>query len=227
MFLWRLRNAISLQVREIVLESYQNRVQRFTPPSKADWDKYLDCDLPGQAGRRSTVKGMLEIEILKPAEEAVKKHHESSEAVEEEQIGSNFCLKKRRSALLFGPPGTSKTSLAEAVARRLGWPFVGLSPSDFLKGGLPGIYDRVNEVFDDLMDLFGVVILFDEMDALVQSARRRPRPSHPGRRKAPGLLDHQHVAETPHAQEGGQGDLLHGYQPPARLRPGDQALRPV
>ena len=84
-------------------------------------------------------------------------------------IGPHFRLRKRRSALLFGPPGTSKTSLAEAVAKSLGWPFVELSPSDFLKGGLPGIYDRVNEVFDDLMDLFGVVILFDEMDALVQT----------------------------------------------------------
>ncbi len=87
------------------------------------------------------------------------------------RVGPDFRLKKRkaRSALLFGPPGTSKTSLAKAVASRLGWPFVELSPSDFLKGGLEGIYGRVNKVFDDLMDLFGVVVLFDEMDALVQS----------------------------------------------------------
>ena len=169
MFLWRLRNAISLQTRDIVLTSYRDRVKRFPAPSHVDWDKYLDCELPGQTGRRSTVKGMLEIEVLNPAEATVRKHHERSEAVEEEHIGPGFRLGKRRSALLFGPPGTSKTSLAEAVAKRLGWPFVELSPSDFLKRGLAGIYDRVNEVFDDLMDLFGVVILFDEMDALVQS----------------------------------------------------------
>jgi SpoVK/Ycf46/Vps4 family AAA+-type ATPase len=34
---------------------------------------------------------------------------------------------------------------------------------------MDGIYNKVNEVFLDLSDLFGVVILFDEMDALVQS----------------------------------------------------------
>ena len=167
----RLGNAISLQIQDIVLTSYQDRVQRFATRGHEDWNKYLDCGLPGQSGLRGTVKGMLEVEVLKPAEEAVKKHHERSEALEEERIQPSFRLgkRKRRSALLFGPPGTSKTSLAKAVAKRLGWPFVELSPSDFLKSGLPGIYDRVNEVFDDLMDLFGVVILFDEMDALVQS----------------------------------------------------------
>src|SRR5206468_1332423 len=39
----------------------------------------------------------------------------------------------------------------------------------YLDCDLPGIYDSVNDVFTDLADLFGVVILFDEMDALVQS----------------------------------------------------------
>jgi SpoVK/Ycf46/Vps4 family AAA+-type ATPase len=115
------------------------------------------------------VKGLIEVEILKHAEAAAKRHRESMACGEGGRIGPDFRLEKRRSALLFGPPGTSKTSLAEAVAQRLGWTFIELSPSDFLKGGLEGIYDRVNEVFDDLMDLFGAVILFDEMDALVQS----------------------------------------------------------
>jgi hypothetical protein len=99
----------------------------------------------------------------------VEKHRGSIACGEGGRIGPDFRLEKRRSALLFGPPGTSKTSLAEAVAQRLGWTFIEMSPSDFLKGGLEGIYDRVNDVFDDLMDLFGAVILFDEMDALVQS----------------------------------------------------------
>jgi hypothetical protein len=171
MFLSRLRNALSLQIHELVLVKYRDRIQRFKAPEPRDWDNYLDCELPNQGKGRSTVKDMLRIELLKPAEEAVKKYRERSEPAEEVVIGPDFLLgkTKRRSALLFGPPGTSKTSLAKAVAKRLGWPFVELSPSDFLKGGLPGIYGRVNEVFEDLMDLFGVVVLFDEMDALVQS----------------------------------------------------------
>jgi SpoVK/Ycf46/Vps4 family AAA+-type ATPase len=77
-------------------------------------------------------------------------------------------LSQRRSALLFGPPGTSKTSLVEAVAERLGWPYLEITPSHFLQRGLEQIYVQANAIFEDLMDLSGVVILFDEMDALVQ-----------------------------------------------------------
>ncbi len=107
--------------------------------------------------------------MLETAETDVSKYKSTAKLEVSDPVGPNFRLTRRASALLFGPPGTSKTSLAEAVAKRLGWNFVELTPSDFLKGGLEGIYDRVNEVFDDLMDLFGTVILFDEMDALVQS----------------------------------------------------------
>ena len=77
-------------------------------------------------------------------------------------------LQHRRSALLFGPPGTSKTTLVQAVAETLEWPYVEITPSDFLREGLGQIYEEANRIFEDLMDLSGVVILFDEMDALVQ-----------------------------------------------------------
>jgi SpoVK/Ycf46/Vps4 family AAA+-type ATPase len=74
----------------------------------------------------------------------------------------------RRSGLLFGPPGTSKTSLVRAIAKKIGWPLVELNPSDFLKDGLENIYSQANEIFSDLKDLWQTVILFDEMDALAQ-----------------------------------------------------------
>jgi SpoVK/Ycf46/Vps4 family AAA+-type ATPase len=75
---------------------------------------------------------------------------------------------------LFGPPGTSKTSLVRAFAREIGWPYIEITPSHFLRKGLEQIYVQADEVFDDLMDLKGVVILFDEMDALVQSLKPPP-----------------------------------------------------
>jgi hypothetical protein len=177
MFLHRLRAALSFQIQDLVLQKYRERVQRFRKGSEESWKSYLDCDLPPLAPPCATVKGLLEVEVLQPAEEAVNKHQGSIAYGESGRIGPDFRLEKRRSALLFGPPGTSKTSLAESVAQRLGWTFIELSPSDFLKAGLEGIYDRVNEVFDDLMDLFGAVILFDEMDALVQS--REPGEAAP------------------------------------------------
>jgi SpoVK/Ycf46/Vps4 family AAA+-type ATPase len=74
----------------------------------------------------------------------------------------------RRSVLLFGPPGTSKTSLVRAIAEKIGWPLVELNPSDFLKEGLENIYSQANKIFEDLKNLWRTVVFFDEMDALAQ-----------------------------------------------------------
>lgn len=80
-------------------------------------------------------------------------------------------IRNKHSALLFGPPGTSKTNLVKAFAKAAGWPYVEINPSHFLSEGLDKIYNRANQIFKDLMDMSNVVVLFDEMDTLV---RRRP-----------------------------------------------------
>ncbi len=74
-----------------------------------------------------------------------------------------------RSALLFGPPGTSKTTLIEAVAGALGWPFVEISPAAFLNRGIDMVSARADEVFDHLMELDHAVVLLDEIDELIRS----------------------------------------------------------
>jgi len=77
-----------------------------------------------------------------------------------------------KSALLFGPPGTSKTEVTKRVAWELGWPLIELDPSHFMMKGHQNIVSQANEIFNDLMDLSGVAILFDEMDALVQGREK-------------------------------------------------------
>lgn len=77
--------------------------------------------------------------------------------------------KKPVSALLFGPPGTSKTEVTKSLAQDLDWPFIEITPSNFVKGSLEQVYLRADEIFEDLMDLSGVLIFFDEMDALFQT----------------------------------------------------------
>lgn len=74
----------------------------------------------------------------------------------------------RLSALLFGPPGTSKTQVAKAIAAELQWPLVEIDPSRFLRKTFQNLYVEAEEIFNDVMDLYGVVVLFDELDALVQ-----------------------------------------------------------
>jgi hypothetical protein len=83
--------------------------------------------------------------------------------------GRKPCLEVPRSALLFGPPGTSKTNLAKSIALSLGWPIVIITPSEFLGKGLEQVHAQVDERFRDLMDLRQVVVFFDEMDALAQT----------------------------------------------------------
>lgn len=85
-----------------------------------------------------------------------------------------FKLNTPRSALLFGPPGTSKTGLAKAIAEHLGWPIVKITPSKFLGGGLEQVHAQVDKVFRDLMDLRKCVVFFDEMDALAQTREGAP-----------------------------------------------------
>lgn len=73
------------------------------------------------------------------------------------------------SALLFGPPGTSKTTLVKAVADALDWPLVLLSPGDFIARGLEYIEAQSRSVFDRLLQLSRAVVLFDECDELFRS----------------------------------------------------------
>jgi uridine kinase len=73
-----------------------------------------------------------------------------------------------RSAVLFGPPGTGKTSIVEALAGALGWQFVEVLASDFLSGGVDAVPARADIIFERLMQLDRCVVLFDEIDELIR-----------------------------------------------------------
>lgn len=73
-----------------------------------------------------------------------------------------------RSAILFGPPGTGKTTLVRVVAEAIGWPYVELQPSHFVADGLPNVQKTAQGIFDSLMELDRCVVLFDEMDELMR-----------------------------------------------------------
>src|ERR1043166_1389974 len=79
-----------------------------------------------------------------------------------------------RSAILFGPPGTSKTTLARAVAGAIGWQYVELHASHFVSEGLPNVQRTADQLFQSLMELDHTVILFDEIDELVREREIEP-----------------------------------------------------
>ncbi len=79
------------------------------------------------------------------------------------------------SVLLFGPPGTSKTTIVKAVADGLQWPVVLLSPGNFIEKGLEHIEAQARSVFGSLMSLSRAVVIFDECDELFRD--RAPSPA--------------------------------------------------
>jgi hypothetical protein len=79
-----------------------------------------------------------------------------------------------RGAILFGPPGTSKTTLSRSVADAIGWDYVELHASHFVADGLPNVQRTADAIFNKLMQLDRTVILFDEIDELVRARGKEP-----------------------------------------------------
>ena len=78
-----------------------------------------------------------------------------------------------RAIILFGPPGTGKTSFARGVASRLGWPFVELFPSRLAGESPAGLAAALREAFSLVAELDKVVLFIDEVEEIAGS--RQPR----------------------------------------------------
>jgi hypothetical protein len=118
-------------------------------PSWKRWDKLIAMAEPEDNNR---IIEYLDQKIVKP----IKNHPRRLPSSKDETV----------SVLLFGPPGTSKTTLVHGMADGLGWPIVMLSPGDFIDKGLEFIEAQMRQVFERLQKLHRVVVLFDECDEL-------------------------------------------------------------
>jgi transitional endoplasmic reticulum ATPase len=75
--------------------------------------------------------------------------------------------------ILFGPPGTGKTTFAKAVAGRLTWAFVEIFPSQLTGSDAHGRAGALRELFDRLLYLDSVVVFIDEVEEIASSRQER------------------------------------------------------
>lgn len=78
-----------------------------------------------------------------------------------------------RAVMLFGPPGTGKTTFAKAVASRLDWPFVEVFPSR-LGDGPAGMAASLRGIFERIGQLEHAVVFIDEVEEIASQRRGDP-----------------------------------------------------
>jgi SpoVK/Ycf46/Vps4 family AAA+-type ATPase len=89
------------------------------------------------------------------------------------QLAERLGLVPPRAIVLFGPPGTGKTTFAKGAASRLGWPFVELYPSRLAGESPAGLASALREAFSLVAELDKVVLFIDEVEEI--AGMRQPR----------------------------------------------------
>ena len=109
---------------------------------------------------------------------------------------SKVGVKAPATVLLFGPPGTGKTTFAKAIAGRLGWPFIELLPSK-LESGAESMSAELRSAMTELLQLDHAVVVIDEFDEIASAREHQPATKGvvnellkmiPAYRSAPGHL---------------------------------------
>ena len=120
MFLWELVHVLSQNIQHRLLKRYSAK----SPTGK--WKplgKLLDIEI--RLDRPAGLRQLLQESILTT--------FASYKGAESERLRRTPVKKAPLSALLFGPPGTSKTEVAKAIAAELNWALVEIDPSHFLQ----------------------------------------------------------------------------------------------
>ena len=118
--------------------------------------KFLDAELRVEGRQHESLRN------------ALAKHFVYPIARESELVrrGGQLSNTTPMSAILFGPPGTSKTELANIIAGYLHWPLLSVDPSYVVQEGLDKVQAMANRLFGMLLAVEQVVVLLDEFDEL-------------------------------------------------------------
>lgn len=122
--------------------------------------QWPDAGLWGRIGGMATEKHLIERRVILP--------------LAEPELASRHGVVPPSAIILFGPPGTGKTTFAKAVAARLGWPFIELYPNQLDgESGVPRAR-ALSELFAELAHLQSAVVFIDEVEELAGHRDNRP-----------------------------------------------------
>ena len=124
--------------------------------------RVLARDLWGKIAGMKNEKEMLERRLVLPLADS--------------SLAETFGVEPPKAIVLFGPPGTGKTTFAKAVASRLDWPFIEVFPSR-LAGDSNGLAGGLREVFNTVNELENVVVFIDEVEEI--ASKRKGDPPSP------------------------------------------------
>ena len=94
-------------------------------------------------------------------------------------LASRHAVEPPNAIMLFGPPGTGKTTFAKGLASLLGWAFVEIQPGDLAAEGQDRQAQRLAQTFDRVLRLASAVVFVDEVEDLasVRHTERKVGPS--------------------------------------------------
>jgi len=119
--------------------------------------------------------------------DALKGMEEAKEIIErrvilplsEPELAGRHGVVPPRAIVLFGPPGTGKTTFAKGIASRLGWPFVEVLPAELAAEGAERQAKLLADAFGRILELASAVVFVDEVEdlAATRHEERRVTPS--------------------------------------------------
>jgi hypothetical protein len=153
-----LRRLVGIWSREEALEAL-SRPQKKETPKEAEQEIASRGETWGS--RKTPVSGQLWTMFINPVRmhNCNDKLEPDSQPIDEDHA---------RSAILFGPPGTSKTTLVRSLADAIDWKYVELHASHFVAERLALVQKTADKIFSQLLELDHAVVLFDEIDELVR-----------------------------------------------------------
>ncbi len=156
----RIDRLVASAVTDAIVEDlHEPRVALAAPPSRQEFDRILDAPIDRSDTERESFKDVLERRFIRPIDD-------QAGALKD---GKPLDRATALSAIIYGPPGTSKTQCAYAISRAIGWELVTIDPSHLLRSGFDGLVVELSRLFGMLAYAERVVVFFDEIDELVRT----------------------------------------------------------